>query len=111
MVIFISSAVRSPMSRLYLRLMCWMNASSILSPATRTERGNTILPNEMTATSVVPPPMSTIMLPGANRRRHRLLDQIDFARPGRFRRFAHGALLDRSNSEGHADDDARPRPH
>src|SRR6266850_7065304 len=36
MPILISSAVRSPMSRLYLRLMCWMIASSILSPPTRT---------------------------------------------------------------------------
>ena len=38
MPILMSSAVRSPMRRLYLRLMCWMIASSILSPATRTER-------------------------------------------------------------------------
>src|SRR5712675_491281 len=35
MVILINSAVRSPMSRLYLRLMYWMIASSILSPPTR----------------------------------------------------------------------------
>jgi hypothetical protein len=44
---------------------------------------------EMTATSVVPPPMSTTMLPegsvtgrpGADRRRHRLLDQVDLRAP------------------------------
>src|SRR5271166_1622255 len=41
MVILISSAVRSPISRLYLRLICWRIASSILSPATRTEREKT----------------------------------------------------------------------
>ena len=46
--------------------------------------------SEMSATSVVPPPMSMIMLPAgilhrqadADRRRHRLLDQINFARAG-----------------------------
>src|SRR5262249_13862969 len=48
---------------------------------------------------------------GADRRRHRLFDQIDFARPGRFCRFAHRAFLDRGNSEGYADHDPRTRPH
>src|SRR5712671_6056572 len=43
--------------------MCWMIASSILSPATRTEREKTTPASEITATSVVPPPISTIMLP------------------------------------------------
>src|SRR5690606_27309335 len=43
--------------------MYWMMASSISSPATRTERLVTMPPSEMTATSVVPPPMSTTMLP------------------------------------------------
>ena len=61
--ILISSAVRSPISRLYLRLMYWMIASSILSPPTRTLLAKTMPASEMTATSVVPPPMSTIMLP------------------------------------------------
>jgi hypothetical protein len=59
----IVSAVRSPMSRLYLRLMYWTIASSILSPATRIDFDSTMPASEMTATSVVPPPMSTIMLP------------------------------------------------
>ena len=63
MVILISSAVRSPTSRLYFRLMYWMIASSILSPPTRTDFENTTPESEITATSVVPPPMSTIMLP------------------------------------------------
>ena len=40
-----------------------MIASSILSPPTRTEREYTMPPNEITATSVVPPPISTTMLP------------------------------------------------
>src|SRR5216684_4250029 len=74
-----SSAVRSPISRLYLRLMCWIIASSILSPATRTDRG-----------------------------RHRLLYQEDLLCTGGLCRLAHGALFDRRDSEGHADHDARP---
>ena len=51
------------MSRLYLRRMYATTASSILSPATRMERAATMPESEITATSVVPPPMSTIMLP------------------------------------------------
>ena len=39
-----------------------MMDSSILSPPTRTEREYTMPDREMTATSVVPPPMSTTML-------------------------------------------------
>ncbi len=38
-------------------------ASSILSPATRIDLATTMPASEMTATSVVPPPMSTIMFP------------------------------------------------
>ena len=38
MLILISSAVRSPTRRLYLRLMYWMMSSSILLPAIRTDR-------------------------------------------------------------------------
>ena len=63
MVILMSSAVCSPINRLYLRLICWMMASSILLPATLTEREKTTPESEITATSVVPPPMSTIMFP------------------------------------------------
>jgi hypothetical protein len=40
-----------------------MIALSSSSPPTRTDRLVTIPPMEMTATSEVPPPMSTIMLP------------------------------------------------
>src|SRR4029453_10364370 len=116
MVILISSAVRSPTSRLYFRLMYWTIASSILSPPTRTDFENTMPESEMTATSVVPPPMSTIMLPagsvigspapiaaaigsptGENSRGARGLGGL-----------AHRALLHLGDAERHADDDARP---
>ncbi len=40
-----------------------MIASSISSPPTRRLWLTTMPPSEMTATSVVPPPMSTIMFP------------------------------------------------
>ena len=40
-----------------------MIASSISSPPTRNDCETTIPPSEMAATSVVPPPMSTIMFP------------------------------------------------
>ncbi len=43
--------------------MYWTIASSILSPPTRTDFEKTMPFSEITATSVVPPPMSTIMLP------------------------------------------------
>ncbi len=54
------------MSRLYLRLMCWTIASSILSPAVRSLMQTTMPPNEMTATSLVPPPMSMIIEPAGS---------------------------------------------
>ena len=57
--ILICSAVRSPTSRLYLRFRYCITASSISLPATRTEREYTMPLIEMTAISVVPPPMST----------------------------------------------------
>ena len=40
-----------------------MMASSISSPAIRMERAATMPPSEITATSDVPPPMSTIIEP------------------------------------------------
>ena len=43
--------------------MYWTMDSSISSPAMRTDLEYTIPDSEITATSVVPPPMSTIMLP------------------------------------------------
>ena len=44
---------------------------------------------------------------GADRRRHRLFDQIDAPRAGRQRRFLNGAAFDRGRARGHADDDHR----
>ena len=71
--------------------------------------------SEMTATSVVPPPMSTTMLPlgsvigqpGADGGGHGLFDQVDLARAGALGALLHGALLDLGDAERHADDDAR----
>ena len=59
----ISSAVCWPIRSLYSRLTWLMIASSISSPPTRRLCETTMPPSEMTATSVVPPPMSTIMFP------------------------------------------------
>ena len=69
----------------------------------------------MTAMSVVPPPMSTIMLPngsvmgrpGADRGRHRLVHQVDLAGPRSQRAVPHGPPLDLGDFRRHADDDAR----
>ena len=74
-------------------------------------------PSEITATSVVPPPMSTIMFPvgsatgrpGADRGRHRLLDQVRLAGAGGQRRLLDRALLDAGHARRDADDDARVR--
>ena len=60
---FISSAVRSPTSRLCLRRMYLTTASFSWSPAILMEVDSTMPDREMTAMSVVPPPMSTIMWP------------------------------------------------
>ena len=63
MPILIFSAVLSPMSRLYFFLMYAAMDESNSSPATLTERDVTMPPSDITATSDVPPPMSTIMEP------------------------------------------------
>src|SRR6185437_7985230 len=44
---------------------------------------------------------------GADRRRHRLLDEIDAPRAGRERTLLDGAALHRGRARGHADDDHR----
>ena len=74
----------------------------------------TIPPSEITATSVVPPPMSTTMLPvgswieaGADRGRHRLLDDVRATGACGDRRLLHGALLDAGDAGRHAHDDPR----
>ena len=46
--------------------------------------------------------------PGADRRRHRLFDEIDLARSRRLGGFAHRAFFDLGDAERHADDDAGP---
>ena len=58
MLIFISSAVRSPMSRLCLRRIYFTTASLNWSPATLMDALSTTPEREMTAISLVPPPMS-----------------------------------------------------
>ncbi len=55
--------MRSPRASEYSFFTYCTIASSSSSPATRTDWLVTMPPSEMTATSVVPPPMSTIMLP------------------------------------------------
>ena len=59
----ISSAVCWPIRSLYSFLMWLVIASSISSPPTLRLCETTMPPREMTATSVVPPPTSTIMFP------------------------------------------------
>lgn len=63
MAIFTCSAVRSPRSTLYSFFTHSITASSSSSPPVRIERLTTIPPRDMTATSVVPPPMSTTIDP------------------------------------------------
>jgi hypothetical protein len=59
--ILIRSEVCSPIIRLYVRFMWLMIASSMSSPATRTISQVAMSASDMIATSVVPPPMSTII--------------------------------------------------
>lgn len=63
MAILTSSAVRSPMSRECSLRTHSVIAASIRSPATRSDCEVTMPPSEMTATSEVPPPMSTTIEP------------------------------------------------
>ena len=64
-VILTSSAVRSPSIRECSFFIQVTIAWSSSSPAVRTDSEVTMPPREMTATSVVPPPTSTTMLPVA----------------------------------------------
>src|SRR4051794_795354 len=65
-VILISSAVRSPSIREYSFFIHAMIDWSRSSPAVRIDRLVTMPPSERAATSVVPPPTSTIMFPVAS---------------------------------------------
>src|SRR3977135_3176821 len=113
--------------------MWLMIASSISSPPTRSDCETTIPPSEITATSVVPPPMSTIMFPvgsatgrpapiaaaigspiryalrAAGRCGPRLRDETRRACTGGARRLLDGPLLDAGHAGRHAHDDARMR--
>ena len=76
-------------------------------------------PRLMTATSVVPPPMSTMRLPGrladrqagADRGGHRLLDEAGPARAGVEGGVADGALLDLGHAGRDAEQHPRSRDH
>ena len=61
--IFTSSAVRSPIIRLYFLRMYVAMCSSNLLPPTRRDVDTTIPPRAITAISLVPPPMSMTMFP------------------------------------------------
>ena len=61
--ILIFSAVRSPIRRLYFFFIKLIIEASNASPAHLIERDATIPPRETTATSLVPPPISTIIQP------------------------------------------------
>src|SRR3990172_6277488 len=63
MAIVRSAAVRSPRRRLYSRRAKLTMSWSISSPPIRMDRLTTMPPRLITATSVVPPPISTIRLP------------------------------------------------
>ena len=73
----------------------------------------------MTAMSVVPPPMSTTMLPrglsdgqaGADGRHHGLLDEVDLTGLGAIGGVLDGALFNLGDLRRHADDDARMDQH
>src|SRR5208337_982484 len=84
MVVFISSAVLSPISRLYLRLICWRMSWSILSPPTRTDRlgyGE----------------------PSPDCGRHRLFYQVDLMGAGRFSGLPNGPFFDLRHARGNTD--------
>ena len=61
--ILIFSAVRSPMRILNFLRQYFVSASSNLSPAVLIDSLTTTPPSEITAISVVPPPISTTILP------------------------------------------------
>jgi hypothetical protein len=110
--ILMRSAVCSPIIMLYVRFM-WLHDRLVACrrprrAATRTSRCPRAT---MMATSVVPPPMSTIMLAVgfgegqacADGGGHRLLDEVDLARARARRQLSKTALLlDGGDAAGHA---------
>src|SRR5437870_5576703 len=85
--------------------MCCRTASSISSPATLTDVQKMTPASEITATSVVPPPMSTIRFPPGSwiGRPARLLDQTHLTGSGVPGRVAHRAPLDLRDPGGYPD--------
>src|SRR4029450_5177113 len=94
------------------------------SPPTRRLCETTMPPSEITATSVVPPPTSTIMFPvgsaigrpaalaaalRAARGRHALCSQLGLRRAGGERRLLDRPPLDPGDARRDADDDPRVR--
>ena len=114
-VILTSSAVASPSRSACSFFIQFVIARSSSSPAVRTLRLVTMPPRLITATSVVPPPTSTTMLPvarctgqpGADRGGHRLLDDVDPAGAGLVAGLLDRPLLDRGDPARHADDHPR----
>ena len=62
-VIFISSAVRSPINNLYLSFIYFIISLSNVFPAILIDELLTIPPRDKTAISVAPPPISITILP------------------------------------------------
>jgi len=87
-----------------------------LSPAIFKFLDLTMRPKEITAISVVPPPMSIIMeptgifdrKPDADRRRHRLFHQHDYPSAGTARRVVYCPRFHVGRAGGHSDQDSRP---
>src|SRR5229473_4009693 len=110
-----SSAVRSPISTLYLHLIYSVIASSILSPPMRTEREKTHSGKRnhgdlgSTTTDIDNHVARGLgnRESGADRRCHRFLDQVYLPGAGGFGRLAQRALFDRGDARGGADHDTR----
>ena len=111
----ISSAVRSPMAMPYSRRTNVWIAASMSKLPTRTASSATMPPSEMTrglagATTDVDDHVADRLVdrqPGADRRGHRLLDELRFGRTGTARRLGHGTLFDFGDGRRHADHDTR----
>ena len=109
--ILTSSAVRSPIIRLYFLRMYVAMCSSNLLPPTRSEVETTMPPSAMTAISRRPAADVDDHVPGrsadrdvrADRGGERLLDQVGLLGAGLERRVADGPLLDRRDAGRDAD--------
>ena len=110
-----ASEVRSPSRSEYSFFTCWMMASSSSSPPMRMRGAGDDAPQRddghlRRAAADVDHHVAGGLVdgePGADRRRHRLFDDVGAARPRRDRRFLDRALLHPGDPGGHADDHAR----